>query len=219
MGESREPYGAVARRSATCWRYVSIAVTLRMPSLKNPRHEAFARALAKGKTQAEAYGEAGYQPSEPHASRLASNGKVVARVKELLGRAAERAVVSIETIARQLDEDRQLARELGQAGAAVNATMSKAKLYGLVTDRHEIESVIRKPLREPERGAVRQMSLPEWEAKFRPQASALQPAEGEPAAEPETEPEDEINLLDAIEKAKAARRGKTTNLPTGFGPR
>lgn len=137
-----------------------------MPPLQNPRHEAFAQALAKGKTRAEAYVEVGYKPSEPHASRLASNGKVVARVTELLGRAAERALVTIESIARQLDEDRQLARELGQAAAAVNATMSKAKLYGLVTDRHEVESVLRKPMREP--GEVKQMSLEEWTARFAP---------------------------------------------------
>src|SRR4051812_14278827 len=80
-----------------------------MAILPNPRHEAFARALAIGKTQSEAYAEAGYRPSEPHASRLAGNGKVVARLAELLGRAATRAVVSVETIAAQLDEDRRLA--------------------------------------------------------------------------------------------------------------
>ncbi|RWP64136.1 hypothetical protein [Mesorhizobium sp.] len=74
--------------------------------------------------------------------------------------------MTIESIARQLDEDRQLARELGQAAAAVNATMSKAKLYGLVTDRHEVESVLRKPMREP--GEVKQMSLEEWTARFAP---------------------------------------------------
>ncbi len=193
-----------------------------MPMLQNPRHEAFAQALAKGKTRAEAYVEVGYKPSEPHASRLASNGKVTARVAELLGRAADRAVVSIETIARQLDEDRQLARELGQAGAAVNATMSKAKLYGLVTDRHEVETSLRKPMREP--GAVQQMSLQEWERRFKPQTSAPQPGDGEPAAEPEkTEPEDEIGILETIRRAKAAaKRGKASrsgSFPTGFGAR
>lgn len=178
--------------------------------LQNPRHEAFAQALAKGKTRAEAYVEAGYKPSEPHASRLASNGKVVARVTELLGRAAERAIVTIESIARQLDEDRQLARELGQAGAAVNATMSKAKLYGLVTDRHEIEGVVRKPLREPEPGAVRQMSLQEWEERFKPKAPVPQQGNDRSAEPEKAEPEDEIGIIEAIRRAKAARRVKST---------
>ncbi|RWA80844.1 hypothetical protein [Mesorhizobium sp.] len=173
-----------------------------------------------GKSQSEAYVAAGYKPDDGHATRLAGNGRIKARVHELLGKAADKAIVTIESIARQLDEDRQLARELGQAGAAVNATMSKAKLYGLVTDRHEIESVVRKPLREPERGAVRQMSLEEWEERFKPKASAPQQGNDKPAAEPEkAEPEEEIGIIETIRRAKAARRGKTSSLPTDFGSR
>ena len=129
---------------------------------------------------------------------------------DLLGLAADKALVTIESIARQLDEDRQLAFSQGQAGAAVSATLGKAKLYGLVTDRHEIEGVVRKPLREPEPGAVRQMSLQEWEAKFKPKAFDPQPGDGEPTAEPEkTEPEDEIGILENIRRAKAATQVKS----------
>ncbi|TIV47213.1 MAG: hypothetical protein E5V88_31585 [Mesorhizobium sp.] len=171
-----------------------------------------------GKSQSEAYTAAGYKPDDGHATRLAGNGRIKARVNELLGKAADKAIVTIESIARQLDEDRQLARELGQAGAAVNATMSKAKLYGLVTDRHEIESVVRKPMREP--GTVRQMSLEEWEERFKPKASAPQQGNKKPAAQPEkAEPEEEIGIIETIRRAKAARRGKTSSLPTGFGLR
>ncbi len=50
---------------------------------------------------------------------------------------SERLGVTRETIAAQLDEDRQLAREVGQAGAAVAASTAKAKLFGLMLDRHE----------------------------------------------------------------------------------
>lgn len=53
-----------------------------MPALTNPRHERFAQGLAKGKTQAEAYADAGYKPSEPNASRLTSNEKVQANRAE-----------------------------------------------------------------------------------------------------------------------------------------
>jgi len=73
-----------------------------MPILENPKHERFAQELAKGKSQAEAYQTAGYKPSEPHASRLASNGKVTARVIELLQRASERAEVSVATVLAEL---------------------------------------------------------------------------------------------------------------------
>lgn len=106
-----------------------------MPALKNPKHEAFARALAKGETQVEAYRMAGYQPNDGHAARLAGNGMIPARVQELLEKVAKKTVVTIETIAAQLDEDRQLARESGQSAAAVSATMGKAKLFGLLIDK------------------------------------------------------------------------------------
>jgi phage terminase small subunit len=62
-----------------------------MPILKNARHEKFAQALAKGKSATEAYVDAGYKPSRPHASRLATNGNVVKRVAEIGTRIAEKA--------------------------------------------------------------------------------------------------------------------------------
>jgi len=45
--------------------------------------------------------------------------------------------VSIESLANELEEDRALARSLGQAGAAIQATTLKAKLFGLLVDRKE----------------------------------------------------------------------------------
>jgi phage terminase small subunit len=152
-----------------------------MAPLPNPRHEAFCRALATGKSQGEAYVAAGYRRDDGHAARLAGNGKIKARVKELLGKAAQRILVTIDTIAKQLDEDRQLAYEQGQASAAVSASMSKAKLYGLVTDRHEIEGSLRKPLREPlgPSEQKRSMTMDEWVAKFAP-ASLGSADEGQP---------------------------------------
>lgn len=62
-----------------------------MPKLHNAKHELFAQGLAKGMSQADAYGFAGYKPSEPHASRLARNGKVRDRVAELQEKVAIRA--------------------------------------------------------------------------------------------------------------------------------
>lgn len=62
---------------------------------------------------------------------------VAARIAELQSRAAEKAVVTAVDIARQLDEDRRFARKVNQAGAAVSASLGKAKVLGLLPDRHE----------------------------------------------------------------------------------
>lgn len=78
-----------------------------MPVLKNARHEAFCQAVAKGKTQEEAYAAAGYKPSRHHASRLATKGNVVARVSEIKSRVAEKvewgAAERIEMLRRIAD--------------------------------------------------------------------------------------------------------------------
>lgn len=73
-----------------------------MAVLKNPKHERFAVELAKGKSQADAYKKAGYKPSEQHASRLARNGKISARVSALLQGAAKRAEISIADVISEL---------------------------------------------------------------------------------------------------------------------
>ena len=44
---------------------------------------------------------------------------------------------TVETITRQLHEDRRLAHETKQANAAVQATMGLAKLHGLMVDKYE----------------------------------------------------------------------------------
>lgn len=105
--------------------------------LKNARQERFAQELAKGKTQIEAYTVAGYKPDDGAAARLSGNVRVAARVDELKSRAAEKAVVTAADIARQLDEDRAFAKSVNQAGAAVSASLGKAKLLGLMPERHE----------------------------------------------------------------------------------
>ena len=58
-----------------------------MPVLKNARHEAFAQALAKGKTADEAYEQAGFKADRGNASRLQQKDSILQRVNELLTRA------------------------------------------------------------------------------------------------------------------------------------
>ena len=56
----------------------------------------------------------------------------------LQGLAAERTVTTIEDVTRQLDVDHALAVANKQASAAVSATMGKAKVLGLIINRHLI---------------------------------------------------------------------------------
>jgi phage terminase small subunit len=113
-----------------------------MPALENRKHELFAQALAKGKPTEIAYAEAGYVPHPQNAGRLMKNDCVAARVAELQERMAIRVEVTAEDILRDLEEDRQLAHAQGQAGAAVSATMGKAKLFGLITDKQKVDATV-----------------------------------------------------------------------------
>lgn len=109
-----------------------------MSALTNPKHERFAQELAKGKSQAEAYAEAGYAPSEPNASRLTSNDKVRARVAEIQERGAIRAEVTIATLTADLLRLRDKGEKLADAAGlsvARNSVMDIAKLNGLVIDK------------------------------------------------------------------------------------
>ena len=65
-----------------------------MPALRNARHEAFAKALARGKSASAAYRAAGYQ-SAPHKARghghrLRTREDVAARIQELVDRPQSR---------------------------------------------------------------------------------------------------------------------------------
>jgi len=108
-----------------------------MPVLNNPKHERFAQELAKGRTQLDAYVAAGYRPDDGAAARLSGNVRVRERVAELQRKAAERVEITVADIARQLDEDREFALECKSPAAAVSATLGKAKVLGLVKERHE----------------------------------------------------------------------------------
>ncbi|MFO1124000.1 MAG: terminase small subunit [Methylocystis sp.] len=71
-----------------------------MPVLENPRHEIFAREIAKGASQREAYRAAGYEGDErsmdANAARLIADDRVAIRVQEIQAAAAKRAEITIE---------------------------------------------------------------------------------------------------------------------------
>ncbi|WP_301006781.1 terminase small subunit [Mesorhizobium sp.] len=141
-----------------------------MPILRNPRHERFAQGIAKGLSGKAAYVEAGFRArgnaAEVNAARLLRNAQVTSRLEELQAGHAKRTAVTVESIVGELEEARASALDQKQLAAAVAASLGKAKLLGLVIDRAQVEQVQRKPLREP--GEIKQMTLEEWERRFRP---------------------------------------------------
>lgn len=102
-----------------------------MPILPNARHEAYCQHRFKGKSIDDAYKLAGFKPNRGNAARLNANEGVQKRLAELQSAVAAKATVTVEDIIRQLDEDRQFARECGSAAAAVSATVNKAKILGI----------------------------------------------------------------------------------------
>ena len=69
---------------------------------------------------------------------MKGNESITARVLELQHRGAARAEVTVASLVHELDEARTEALRLGQASAAVAATMGKAKITGQIVDRTEI---------------------------------------------------------------------------------
>ena len=108
-----------------------------MAILKNPKHEAFAQARARGLSIDRAYEEAGYKPNRGNAARMNTNEGVTARIAELQAETRAEHGVTVATIDEQLREDRALARALEQPKAALDATVARAKLHGLWVDRSE----------------------------------------------------------------------------------
>ena len=110
-----------------------------MPALTNPRHERFAQELAKGKTADAAYVGAGYKANRHNAAALARQEHISTRVAEITERGAVRAEITVASILEELEQARvaALGAETPQSSAAVSASMSKAKLLGLVVDRSE----------------------------------------------------------------------------------
>jgi hypothetical protein len=72
------------------------------------------------------------------ASELFANGNVAGRVLELQAIHAERHNVTVDSITKELDEAKDLAKECEQPAAMTGAIMGKAKIHGLVTDKKEL---------------------------------------------------------------------------------
>lgn len=103
-----------------------------------PQQEKFARLLASGKTQADAYREA-YPKSKkwapealhPEASRSAANPNISARVRELQQKAANTLEITLTKHLEDLAALREMAKDGGQFSAAVAAEVARGKAAGI----------------------------------------------------------------------------------------
>ena len=125
--------------------YISIYLMgFDMGMLSNHKHELFAQGLAQGKTQTQAYIDAGYSANgaEVSASRLLTNANIKKRVQELQNRAAVRAEITIAGLTNDLLRLARSAEALGDASgyqASRAALMDAAKLNGLIVDKQKTE--------------------------------------------------------------------------------
>ncbi len=116
-----------------------------MPVLANARWEQFAKDLALGVTQRQAYKSSGFKGKDPDsaASRLAKNEQVAARVKELKRRATERELSKViaktaitkEYLMEQLLDNAELAKQSGAWGPRNRAIELMGKEIGMFGDQ------------------------------------------------------------------------------------
>lgn len=110
------------------------------------KQEAFALAYVETGNASEAYRrayDAGKMKPETvtkRASELLANGEVTGRVQQLQAATVERHEITVDDLIRELEEARTAAsnQEKPQAAAMVAATLGKAKLLGMLTDKTEL---------------------------------------------------------------------------------
>lgn len=75
------------------------------------------------------------------ASELLAKGNIAVRIEALRGELRQRHEITVDDLVAELEEARKMAFETDKAAAAVQATMGKAKLLGLVVEKQETNIV------------------------------------------------------------------------------
>lgn len=118
-----------------------------------PKQEAFAQAVASGKSQAEAYRMAfdakKMKPETVHkrASELMTSGEVPGRVAELRKPIAEKAQITLESHLRDLMMLRNIAVKEKQISAAISAEIARGKAAGVHVEKSEVTGANGGPIR------------------------------------------------------------------------
>ena len=112
-----------------------------------PKQEKFCQVYIETGNASEAYRQA-YNASRTKpevvavkASQMLANGKVAVRIDALRALHQKRHEITVDDLVKELEEARKLALETDKAAAAVQATMGKAKLLGLVVEKQETNIV------------------------------------------------------------------------------
>ncbi len=93
--------------------------------LSNQRHERVVLGLLEGKTDGQAYEDAGYKPNAPNAARLIRNDNIQGRLAFLQSQVAEEAVIDAAWVTKRLVENVERAMQ------AVEVTDSFGKGTGV----------------------------------------------------------------------------------------
>lgn len=109
------------------------------------KQEKFAERYLEHRNATRAYKEAGYRHEgwaensiNVAAHKILNNAKVAHRIGAVLKAVVERQEYSLETAIQETREDREMARELGQLGAAVSAGKLTAQLAGHLVERKDV---------------------------------------------------------------------------------
>lgn len=108
-----------------------------------PKQELFVQTYFETSNASEAYKRAYNTQANANtvyrkASQLLKHPEVIKLLAELKEETRQRHKLTIDDILQELEQSRLLALENIQCSAAVTATMSKAKLLGLVVDKNEV---------------------------------------------------------------------------------
>lgn len=109
-----------------------------------PKQARFVSEYLKDQNATQAAIRAGYseKTANQQGSRLLANVGVAAALRKKQTRVARKAEITVESLAREYEEARQVAMQEKQASAMVAATTGKGKLAGLLVERHKHSGAI-----------------------------------------------------------------------------
>jgi len=119
-----------------------------LPSL-NSKQERFVLALLEGKTPLESYRIAGYgkgskdSSATVNASKLKGHSKIRSILQHYQRLGQDYSAVTLENHLAQLARGREIAFELGQASAGIQAEHYRGKAVGLYQDRTQLDVTIK----------------------------------------------------------------------------
>ena len=119
-------------------------VPAKRPAGITPKQARFVAEYLKDQNATQAAIRAGYSKATANqqGSRLLGNVGVAAALRQKQTRVARKAEITVESLAREFEEARVLAKKQGQASAMVAATTGKGKLSGHLVERHRHSGAI-----------------------------------------------------------------------------